>query len=222
MLYHLAQWLQADYSFLRLFNYLTVRAVLGILTALIFSFVFGPLLIGGSLTMTSYLVSVSLGFARGVPIAGELLLGLAPDFLLDLLPLHAEGWIGELVVEGFSGVPVLGERVALDDVASCLPRDEHVGLADGVGFGVDLLSVKMRGDLLAVRGGKAVPYKNLPAEEYTSVLRGAGVPELWAVGLPQFDLGAAQGALFDDGHQLSALIGRPTTAPAAYVAAALK
>ena len=39
--------------------------------------VFGPLLIGGSLTMTSYLVSVSLGFARGVPIAGELLLGLA-------------------------------------------------------------------------------------------------------------------------------------------------
>ena len=45
MLYHLAQWLQADYSFLRLFNYLTVRSVLGILTALIFSFVFGPLLI---------------------------------------------------------------------------------------------------------------------------------------------------------------------------------
>jgi NAD(P)H dehydrogenase (quinone) len=42
------------------------------------------------------------------------------------------------------------------------------------------------------------------------------------VALPQFDLGAAQGALFDDGHQLSALIGRPTTAPAAYVAAALK
>lgn len=45
MLYHLAQWLQADYSWLRLFSYLTVRAVLGILTALIFSFVFGPMLI---------------------------------------------------------------------------------------------------------------------------------------------------------------------------------
>ena len=45
MLYHLALWLQADYSWLRLFNYLTVRAVLGILTALVFSFVFGPLLI---------------------------------------------------------------------------------------------------------------------------------------------------------------------------------
>ncbi|MES2683924.1 MAG: phospho-N-acetylmuramoyl-pentapeptide-transferase [Pseudomonadota bacterium] len=45
MLYHLAQWLQADYSWLRLFSYLTVRAVLGILTALIFSFTFGPMLI---------------------------------------------------------------------------------------------------------------------------------------------------------------------------------
>ena len=45
MLYHLSQWLQADYSFLRLFSYLTVRSVLGILTALIFSFVFGPILI---------------------------------------------------------------------------------------------------------------------------------------------------------------------------------
>jgi phospho-N-acetylmuramoyl-pentapeptide-transferase len=47
MLYHLAQWLQGEpgLGFLRLFNYLTVRAVLGILTALIFSFVFGPILI---------------------------------------------------------------------------------------------------------------------------------------------------------------------------------
>jgi phospho-N-acetylmuramoyl-pentapeptide-transferase len=45
MLYHLAQWLQADYSFLRLFNYLTFRAVLGVLTALVFSFICGPLLI---------------------------------------------------------------------------------------------------------------------------------------------------------------------------------
>jgi NAD(P)H dehydrogenase (quinone) len=72
------------------------------------------------------------------------------------------------------------------------------------------------------QAGKPVPYKNLPADEYTAVLRSAGLPEGWAVALPQFDLGAAQGALFDDGHQLSALIGRPTTAPAAYVAAALK
>lgn len=41
----------------------------------------GPVLIGASLTMTSYLVSVSLGFARGVPLAAEALLRGAPVLL---------------------------------------------------------------------------------------------------------------------------------------------
>ena len=48
MLYYLAQYLQqlnGDFSGFRVFNYLTVRAVLGILTALIFSFAFGPWMI---------------------------------------------------------------------------------------------------------------------------------------------------------------------------------
>lgn len=38
----------------------------------------GPLLIGLSVTVTSYVVSASLGFARQVPGAGSVLLGLAP------------------------------------------------------------------------------------------------------------------------------------------------
>jgi NAD(P)H dehydrogenase (quinone) len=70
--------------------------------------------------------------------------------------------------------------------------------------------------------GKTIPYKNLPAAEYSAVLRAAGLPEVWAQGLPAFDLDAAAGALFDDGHQLSRLIGRPTTTPSDYVAAALQ
>ena len=48
MLYYLAQYLQQlgpDFSGFRVFNYLTVRAVLGILTALVFSFAFGPWMI---------------------------------------------------------------------------------------------------------------------------------------------------------------------------------
>ncbi len=45
MLYHLAIWLQPHESAFRLFNYLTFRSILGILTALIFSFAFGPLMI---------------------------------------------------------------------------------------------------------------------------------------------------------------------------------
>jgi membrane protein len=38
----------------------------------------GPLLVGASVSMTSYLVGASLGYARGVPILGEALLKLAP------------------------------------------------------------------------------------------------------------------------------------------------
>ena len=45
MLYHLAQILQQHESAFRLFNYLTFRSILGILTALIFSFAFGPWMI---------------------------------------------------------------------------------------------------------------------------------------------------------------------------------
>jgi phospho-N-acetylmuramoyl-pentapeptide-transferase len=45
MLYYLTQLLQDDISGLRVFNYLTFRAVLGILTALAFCFAFGPWLI---------------------------------------------------------------------------------------------------------------------------------------------------------------------------------
>lgn len=41
----------------------------------------GPLLIGMSLTLTSYLVSASLGFARQIPGAGSTLLGVVPVLL---------------------------------------------------------------------------------------------------------------------------------------------
>lgn len=45
MLYYIAQQWQESIGFLRLFNYLTVRSVLGILTALVFCFAFGPWMI---------------------------------------------------------------------------------------------------------------------------------------------------------------------------------
>lgn len=43
--------------------------------------VFGPILIGASLTMTSWLVSLSLGYARTLPWGGEALLRLVPVLL---------------------------------------------------------------------------------------------------------------------------------------------
>ena len=58
----------------------------------------------------------------------------------DLFPVHAKGRVGEHVVELAGVEVVVGERVAQLDVADILPFDEHVGLADGVAFGVQLLT----------------------------------------------------------------------------------
>ena len=69
--------------------------------------------------------------------------------------------------------------------------------------------------------GRAIPYVNLPEAEYAAALKGAGLPAGLAEGLASWDVGAAQGALFDDGHVLSRLIGRPTTSLQTSVAAAL-
>ncbi len=64
---------------------------------------------------------------------------------------------------------------------------------------------------LNAQTGKAVAYVNLPPAEFEAALNGAGLPAPLAALLADSDVGAAQGGLFDDGHQLSALIGRPTT-----------
>lgn len=60
------------------------------------------------------------------------------------------------------------------------------------------------------QSGKAINYVNLPEAEYKKVLLGAGLPEPIAELLANSDTAASKGALFDDGRQLSKLIGRPT------------
>ncbi len=70
--------------------------------------------------------------------------------------------------------------------------------------------------------GRAIAYKNLPEADYAAALKGAGLPDWLAQALASWDTGAAQGALFDDGRQLSKLLGRPTTPLSVAVTAALK
>jgi NAD(P)H dehydrogenase (quinone) len=70
--------------------------------------------------------------------------------------------------------------------------------------------------------GKTIPYKNLTEAEYAAALVGKGFPAAVAQALANFDAGAAQGALFDDGHQLSKLVGHSTTPLATSVENALK
>jgi len=71
------------------------------------------------------------------------------------------------------------------------------------------------------QSGKTVVYKNLPEAEFKGVLLGAGLPEPIANLLAESDVGASKGGLFGDDHQLSRLIGRPTTTLAALVKAAI-
>jgi len=71
------------------------------------------------------------------------------------------------------------------------------------------------------QSGKNIKYVNLPEAEYRNVLVKAGLPEAVAALISDSDTGVSKGALFDDGHQLSKLIGRPTTSLATSVAQVL-
>lgn len=72
------------------------------------------------------------------------------------------------------------------------------------------------------QSGKAVAYRNIPEADYKAALIGFGLPEVVAILLSNSDTAASKGALFDEGRQLSALIGHPTTPWPASVVAALK
>ena len=74
---------------------------------------------------------------------------------------------------------------------------------------------------IAAQSGKPVRFVNLPQAEYTKALEGFGLPAGFAADLGDAETRAGEGALFDDSHTLSRLIGRATTPMADAVRAAL-
>lgn len=74
---------------------------------------------------------------------------------------------------------------------------------------------------VARQSGKPVAFVNLPQAEYAKSLEGFGLPAGFAAVLADSDARAGEGALFDDSHTLSRLIGRPTTPFAETVRSAL-
>ncbi|MET4096359.1 SDR family oxidoreductase [Arthrobacter sp. UYCu712] len=64
---------------------------------------------------------------------------------------------------------------------------------------------------VAAAADRSVQYQDLPAEKYTEVLVGAGMPEGYAAILADSDLGIARGELLVTSGDLSTLIGRPST-----------
>ena len=74
---------------------------------------------------------------------------------------------------------------------------------------------------VARQSGEAIVYQDLPQADFKAALVSVGVPEGFADLLADSDAGAAKGGLEDNGKQLSALIGRPTTSLFDAVKAAL-
>jgi len=75
---------------------------------------------------------------------------------------------------------------------------------------------------ISKQSGQQIPYNNLTEQEYAGALAGFGLPEALAQAISGWDMAASKGDLFDDGRQLSKLIGRPTTPLSQVVEHALK
>jgi NAD(P)H dehydrogenase (quinone) len=75
---------------------------------------------------------------------------------------------------------------------------------------------------VAAQSGKPVTYQSLPADAYTQILLGAGLPAPFAALLVDSDLGISRGELFTTSTDLQRLIGRPSTPLTDVVAAAVK
>lgn len=74
---------------------------------------------------------------------------------------------------------------------------------------------------VAKAAGNPVAFVNMPQADYAKALQGFGLPEGFAMILADTDDHVQRGALFDDSHTLSRLIGRPTTPIATTIKAAL-
>lgn len=94
--------------------------------------------------------------------------------------------------------------------AAVLVRDSQAGkvyeLAGDTAFTLTELAAE-----IAKQSGKPVAYADMPQAVYAAELVKVGLPEGFAALLADSDAAAANGGLFDDGKQLSQLIGRSTT-----------
>ncbi len=59
--------------------------------------------------------------------------------------------------------------------------------------------------------GKDIPYNNLPVDKYAEILSSFGMDEGIAQAIASWDDSASKNDLFEEGKQLSTIIGRPTT-----------
>ena len=94
--------------------------------------------------------------------------------------------------------------------AAVLTTDGHAGQAYELAGDTAFTMAEFAAEV-ARSTGKPVVYKDLPEPAYRDALVRVGLPGPVAALLADCSAVAAQGELFDDGHQLGRLIGRPTT-----------
>ncbi len=140
------------------------------------------------------------------------------NYMASVPPALAHGVL--LGSAGTGRIASAARRDYAEAAAAVLTSDGHAGttyeLAGDSAYTLADLAAEV-----SRQSGTAVTYTDLPPADFTAALLAAGLPEGLANLLADSDAGAAQGALFDDGRQLSRLIGRPTTPLASSVAAAL-
>ncbi|WP_234086898.1 SDR family oxidoreductase [Azonexus sp. R2A61] len=105
--------------------------------------------------------------------------------------------------------------------AAVLTRDEQAGRIYELA-GDESYTLGELADEITRQSGQAVAYRDLPESEFKAALLGAGLPDFLVTLLAESDVGASKGGLFDDGRELSALIGRPSTPLAEMVRLALR
>lgn len=128
----------------------------------------------------------------------------------DPIPTHLER--GEIIGSADNGRISAATRADLAEAAAVVLTGE--GHADSVyELGGDRpFTLPELAATLTDRTGTQVVYRDLPVEEYISVLVGTGLPEPMAALVADSDRGVASGDLFTDSGDLHRLIGRtPTT-----------
>ena len=105
--------------------------------------------------------------------------------------------------------------------AAVLTGEGHAGQVYELGADQPFTLPELAAEITRQTGTEVV-YRDLPVEEYTEVLVGAGLPDQAAAVFADSDLGIARGELLVESGDLSRLAGRPTTSLTDGLAAALR
>lgn len=97
-----------------------------------------------------------------------------------------------------------------DAAVAILTSDGHIGKTYELA-GDDYYTLSDLAAEISRQSGKNIPYINMTESEYAEKLKSFGLPEDLAKEIASWDASAGRGDLFDESHQLSALIGRKTT-----------